>query len=689
MPALSKLYRPLLIALPALIALVLVGFLAWGVQTELQQQRAAEARSAKHQAQVLATVLTEHVQRSFEQADVVAKMISERVIAQGYGVDLAALARQGTIPLDVFVQVGVTDAKGMLRASTVDNFKPIDLSDRAHIRVHLADPAHGPYISKPLLGRASGRWSIQYSRAILGADGSMHGVIVISLDPTYFSTFHQQVDIGEHGTISVIGTEDRTVRTQRAGNTFSAGQELPSDDTLFRALRGARHGTYDQTDADGSAHFVGYDSLGKYPLALVVAYDRNEYLAQTEPRRHRLTIAAGVLALLLALAGLGGSFAVLRDLRTARKTTRLQLRATQSAEQFDATVEVIPVGLLFVDAQMHVTRANAAFRALSGLEDGSIRQAHLQSLLDRWCDAQQLDPHVRADALCARDPHHAERRVMLTRTAPPEQRIEIRTHAFASNIGGFVLLVRDITHAQAFDRAQSELVGAAAHELRGPIARIEGFGDLLALGNTPPEKHLEVVELLRRQAHQLRRTFDDLIDLAEIDLNGDRKFRYERIDLREIAAEIVDEHARHGDKRLASDLGAEPAFARCDRIRITKAIAHLVDNALKFSSAATAVQFRIAVDRDRNLVRVIVQDQGPGMSAEQQHRLLQRRRNAERRMLNVSGGLGLSLVVAIVELHDGHVAVQSSTAGTLAHIELPIAADAQSDDDDAPRQNDA
>lgn len=673
MPVFPRLNRPLMTALPMLAALAGAAAIGYATMGEIRAQRAAQATSAEHQAEVLAAILTEHVQRSFEQADVVAKLIADRVAERGFSVNLAEMARQGTLPLDLFVQVGVTDAKGVLRASTVEDFKPIDLSDRAHIRVHLSDPAHGPYISKPLLGRASGRWSLQYSRAVQSNAGVLLGVVVISLDPTYFSAFHQKVDVGTRGTISLIGTEDRVVRTHRANTVFSAGHELPATDALFRALRGARHGTYEGTDAEGGAQYVGYDSLNKYPLVLSVAFDRDEFLAKTQAQRDRLALAGSALAAMLLLAGAGASWALARNWHWIRRAQRAELRSTHHAATLDATLAAMPVGVLLVDAQGRVTHANSAFISLTGLDETDLHLAHLQALLDRWCDAQQFDLRVRADALCTPSSNPGDQRVVLSRRAPPEQRIEIRAQALGPG-AGHLLVVRDLTYGHTVDQAQTTLVTVAAHELRGPIARIEGFVDLLASGSSPG-KRIEITELLRRQSHQLRRTFDDLIDLAELELNGDRKFHYERLDLRDVAAAAVNSRSRADELAVQTELGTDAIMVMVDQLQFGKAVQRLLEHTAR-QAVGKPIRLELGVDPDHGVATVVVKEHTATAAGDDTVATaegpVQRLQRTEPPMLSAQGGLTLSLIVAIVEMHDGQVYQSSTSRGMKVRLELPL-----------------
>lgn len=95
----------------------------------------------------------------------------------------------------VVFQVGIIGADGRLKFSSLEpDAKPVDLSDREHFQVHRTRPSDHLFVSKPVLGRVSKRWSIQFTRPILDAAGHFGGVIVLSVASDHFTRFYETIN---------------------------------------------------------------------------------------------------------------------------------------------------------------------------------------------------------------------------------------------------------------------------------------------------------------------------------------------------------------------------------------------------------------------------------------------------------------------------------------------------------------
>ncbi|HTH18226.1 MAG TPA: ATP-binding protein, partial [Magnetospirillum sp.] len=187
---------------------------------------------------------------------------------------LGKMVERSAILRNVSVQLAVIGADGLLKDSSVPGFTPLDLSDREHFRIHRSTPNAGLFISKPVLGRASGKWSIQLTRRLDNPDGSFAGVLVLSLDPKYLSDFYGSIDVGARGVILLVGRDGIV----RAASDASVGRELPAGqaDALFAAGAGSQR-TAGPLDVE--PRIASFRALGDLPLAVWVGRSQHEVLA--------------------------------------------------------------------------------------------------------------------------------------------------------------------------------------------------------------------------------------------------------------------------------------------------------------------------------------------------------------------------------------------------------------------------
>jgi signal transduction histidine kinase/CheY-like chemotaxis protein/HPt (histidine-containing phosphotransfer) domain-containing protein len=263
----------------------------------------AEMRSARAGAAALGDALGAHTVRVMREAEQVAALVAWQVQNDGVSIPLAYYVSSGLIKLDVFVQVAVIDSQGYLRASTVPGFKPINLSDRPHFRVHLNNPSTALMIGRPVVGRASGKASLQLTQRISSLDGRFLGVVVVSVDPSYFTELYNGLRIGTDGVVAVVGTNDYIIRALRSGRDEAVGATLPPGDPLRRALAHSPSGNLRTASfIDSRDTIISYRTLKDYPLAVVVGYSTDEYLAAWRTRCFLLLAAAVLLTILIVAA---------------------------------------------------------------------------------------------------------------------------------------------------------------------------------------------------------------------------------------------------------------------------------------------------------------------------------------------------------------------------------------------------
>lgn len=306
-PARSRLPRALPpLAVPVLAA-VLVAALWFALLLEQDRNRVAVERDARHEAANLARTFEEHVVRTFHDVDAALLLLRQAWRQGPHHFDTMVPIIQSIYDKALLVQIAVIGADGLLAYSNLDPGAPrMALGDREHFQVHRDGREDSLFISKPTLGRVSGRYSIQMTRPLLaGADG-FEGVLVISLSTDYFSRFFSSVDLGRNGSISLVGT-DGVFRARGSDfklDTGTIGTRVPPDRPFLQPGAPAA-GLYQADSAvDGITRFVSYRRLPGYPMVVAVTKAVEEVFADHERRWLRYRLGAGLVSLLL-LAGAG------------------------------------------------------------------------------------------------------------------------------------------------------------------------------------------------------------------------------------------------------------------------------------------------------------------------------------------------------------------------------------------------
>ena len=219
------------------------------------------------------------------------------------------------------------------------------------------------------------------------------------------------------------------------------------------------------------------------------------------------------------------------------------------------------------------------------------------------------------------------------------------------------------------DRARREFVANASHELRTPLFSLGGFLELLEDEDVDEPTRREFLETMTSQVRRLTKLAEDLLDLSRLDA-GRLHMESEPLDLREVAAAAVDEFAgvaRASDHPLELyENGAAPAFG--DEQRVLQVVRILVENALVHTPAGTRV--RVSVRHEEGKSVVAVEDEGPGIAADDRQQLFERFYRGAGTKASGSG-LGLAIARELAELMGGEIALDSGGRRTSFALVLP------------------
>src|SRR5216683_778140 len=212
----------------AIFGVVIIAMLWAGVAIKYVGDVQEDRREAERTNRNFAMVFEENVLRSIGEIDKALLYLRRGIETRQGSSDFNTIANTTDVLSEIIVQVAIIDAEGIMRASNVgpQPAPPLDLSDREHYKVHLGRRDDGLFISKPVIGRASGKWSVQFSRRFNNSDGGFGGVVVASLNPAHFTAFYDKIDFGSSASISLIGSDGVVRSSGGTAGSFALGQNL-------------------------------------------------------------------------------------------------------------------------------------------------------------------------------------------------------------------------------------------------------------------------------------------------------------------------------------------------------------------------------------------------------------------------------------------------------------------------------
>ena len=319
--------------------------LVWlGLDFHLKAELATVQEDAIHNAGNLSRAFEEHLVRTLKDADHTLRIVRNAYEKRPDTFDLAAWSKEEHALEGPTFQIVIIGPDGFMKATSEGlQRSPLDLSDREHFRVHINAIDDNLFISKPLIGRVTGKSSIQLSRRIMNPDKSFGGVILITLDPSHFTRFYESINIGRDGTIRVVGTDGivRAVGGERRMDRDYLGTDL-NGSMLFTQFTAQPSGWYfsDSKRNDGIRRLIFYRAVEGFPLIVTVGLSAKETFAGATAKERTYRWVAGFVTLLVLLV----MALSLRDrMKLERTGKQLQLQARQDA------LTGLPNRLLFLE----------------------------------------------------------------------------------------------------------------------------------------------------------------------------------------------------------------------------------------------------------------------------------------------------------------------------------------------------
>jgi diguanylate cyclase (GGDEF)-like protein len=344
----------------AIFGLCIIAMLWGGIFLKYADDIVHDYDEAERNIENYALVLEENAQRSIGEIDksllYIRRMVEQRADPDSYD----RIVGINDVLSEIILQIGIIDAHGILRASNVgpQPTPPLDLRDRDHFRTHVNSTEDRLFISRPLIGRVSGQWAVQFSRRVFNRDGSFGGVVVSSLKPEHFAKFYDKINLGSAVAIAMIG-DDGVVRSSGGTAGFHLGQDLGATRFFERARNAAGTTFVDTNGFSGEQRLMSFRPVHGQPLWLMVSAGLDDIYANSRANLRLHVIVGAVLTLVLLVA--------------IERILGAEAKARQKAEQLRCTLENMSQGIMMVTKDLDIPIINARCGELLGLPPEVVR----------------------------------------------------------------------------------------------------------------------------------------------------------------------------------------------------------------------------------------------------------------------------------------------------------------------------
>jgi PAS domain S-box-containing protein len=357
----------LLVALSVLAS----GLYWWQLSRSATRLREETLTQAGFRAKQVVGATSEQISSLFHSIDIATQELAQTFeSADRSAFDKEAHRIEQSLPAGAVLQIAVIDASGYLVYSNLGLKDRIYLGDREHFKVHTEANNDRMFISKPVQGRLSKQWSIQFTRPIK-RNGRFDGVVVLSVSPSYLQKALASLTLESDDSIAIFRENgDYLARNQDHENALgkNVGPNRPfvgatsTSGGSFRAVA-----NYDHT-----LRRFEWQRLKDYPISVVLGLSESTLLSPIETiiAEDRRYAAAGTV--LLWLFTLGGVLL----LRKVEAQNELVIQG--STQLHLLTDSVKDCAIIMLDPQGHITTWNEGGRRLKGYESSEILGKHYE-----------------------------------------------------------------------------------------------------------------------------------------------------------------------------------------------------------------------------------------------------------------------------------------------------------------------
>ncbi|MEM1329199.1 MAG: ATP-binding protein [Planctomycetota bacterium] len=330
-----------------------------------------------------------------------------------------------------------------------------------------------------------------------------------------------------------------------------------------------------------------------------------------------------------------------------------------AAGETDELLETLWFGMILLDANGEIVRANGAAGVLLGKSSAGLRGVLADALF-----SGEVGERLSAMAAGTGAKRLSEELQLVASSG--DERCVVRLTARALKRSGdaaVMVALEDVTQQRLADEAHRGFVAQATHELRTPLTNIRLYlEEAIEYGEEDPAVVRQALNVIGNEAQRLERLVGDMLSVSEIEA-GSLALAVDDVTVELLVSELEEAYgAQASGKGITFSVDRPPKLPvlRGDRGKIASAIHNVIGNALKYTPEGGSVTVRVSADD--HSAKFEVEDTGLGIDPAEHERVFEKFTRAnDPRLKGITGsGLGLALAREVVRLHGGDITLESA-----------------------------